>query len=359
MTTSSPKTLRDIVAPIREPAAFALLGAAALVLLAALTNLVPTDFQRPGSVGYGFYLAIRPPGFLSLVTVVAPVLAVLLVTGLGDPSPRARLVTGVAAVLLAAAAFLGLVFELLLGSIGMIVEASFMDSVKRALPLAAVFGLALLGLLVVLRVWQGQFQVAKPAPAGWGGYGQQPQYGQAYGQTQPQYGQPHYGSAQPQYGQAAATAGYQQPGQPGAGQPQSYGQPTQPGAGQPQSYGQPTQPGPGQPQSYGQPTQPAPATGQPTQPADEPPSYGQPTAPYQAPTGQPGVVPAPPSSPPGPAAGQVYGQPAGSAPAGPDDPDRTRVVPPAGAPGGTGESGPEGPGAGDQDGSRGPGRRGS
>lgn len=319
MTTSSPKTFRDIASPLRELAALVLLGVAALALLTAFANLVPTEFQAPSEfVPYGLYLGTRPPGFLTLVTVVAPVLAVMLVTGFGDPAPRAKLATVAAAVLLAVAVLFGLIFELLLGFIGLVADASFVDGVKAAMPLTGMLALALLALLVVFRVWQGLFAVAKPAAVpgqpGWGAYGYQ--YGQQqYGQPQ-QYGQAPYGQQYPAagYGQA----GYQQPGQPA----QQYGYPAQP-------YGQQQQP-----------AQPA----QPAAPAAYQPPYGQPSgSPYQPPAG-----------------GQVYGQaaagsagsapvPAGSRPAGGagDDPDRTGVVRPAepasGAP--TAEAGPAGTGA--------------
>jgi hypothetical protein len=76
----------------------------------------------------------------------------------------------------------------------------------------------------------------------YGGYGQQPAYGQP---TQPSYGQPGYGQA----------PGYSQPSQPGYGQP-GYGQP---------GYGQPGQ------QAYGQPVPPAPpAPPPPAPPASSP-----------------------------------------------------------------------------------------
>lgn len=292
--TASPKTLRDVLAPIRDLLAFALLGASALALLAALTMLAPTRFERGFTAGYTLYLGIRPPGFVTLLTVVLPVLAVLLATGLGSPSPRAKLITMFAAIVLAVSIVFSLIFELLLGFIGVVAEFSFVDGVKtvllRELPRLL---LAAIGLLVVGRIWQGMFHVPKPAPqpqAGWEHYHQQAQgYPQGYGQpAQPASGQPQSGPAP-------------QPGQGG------YGQPTYVPQQQPYGYGQ----------SYAGPAgsyqpDPAAATGYPSPTAFP----GQPGAPG---TGQPSVGGYPTG---GTAPGGGYGQPAPA-----DDPERTRVVP--------------------------------
>lgn len=306
MTTSSPKSLRDVVAPVREIAAFALLGAVALALLMALADLLPTDAQRPEFVPYLFYLGTNPPGFLTLVNIAAPVAAVLLVTAVGDPSPRAKFITMAAAVLLAVAIFFGLIFEVLLGFIGFVQEASFLDGLKVvAMPLLVMFLLAATALLVVFRIWQGMFYVPKPAapqPAGWSGYGYQAQYGQQG------YGQP----GQVQYGQ---QSGYGQ--QPAAAQPQQqYGQP----AASQQPYGQPGGGYQQQQQQYGQTAyqsqQPAWPAQQPANPAAGGQVYGQ--APSY------GTTPAAPPT----------GSPAGQ----PEDPDRTSIVgPPPGSPAADGD----------------------
>jgi hypothetical protein len=283
MTSSSPRTARETVAPVRELAGFVLLGVTAVLLLTAFVNLVPTERQRFGGFSYAFFVAVQPPGFLGLLTVAAPLLAVLVVTTLGDPTPRARPITMVAMVALAITIFFGLVVEMLIGFIGTVAELSFVDGVKSVLPDVAALGLALLALLVVFRIWQGMFYVPRPTPVaqqGWSGYGYQAPYGQP-GHPQGQYGQqPHYGQSQPggQYGQA--------------GYPQQYGQQ----AGYPPGGGQ--------------------AQGQ----------FGQHAAgPYQppaSPTSPPGSHPAqPPRS-----TRHVYGQPA-------PDPERTSIVPPAGSPG--------------------------
>jgi hypothetical protein len=287
MTTTSPKSLREVVAPVREIAAFALLGAVALALLTALTNLLPTEAQRPEFLPYLLYLGSDPPGFLTLINIAAPVVAVLLVTTIGDPSPRAKLITMGAAVLLAVVIFFGLIFEVLLGFIGFAQDVSFLDGLKSvAMPQLVMFLLAAVALLVVFRIWQGMFYVPKPAApqqAGWTGYGYQAPYGQQ-GYAQP--GQAQYGQ-QPQYGQQ----------QPAAQPQQQYAQPTQ------QQYGQ--QPGYGQqqPQQYGQSAYPAQQ------------QYAQPTT--QQPYGQAAGYGTTPAAPTGSPAGQE------------EDPDRTGIVGPS------------------------------
>lgn len=313
--TASPKTLRDVLAPIREPLAFALLGTSALALLIALVRLVPSRFERGFSASYSLYLGTQPPGFLTLLTVTLPVIAVLVVAGLGSPTRRAKLITMVALILLAVSIFFGLIFELLLGFIGVVADISFVDGVKLVLlgrlPTLLLAGVAI---LLVLRIWQGMFYVPKPAPEATqpaGGYYAPPGQGypqQAYGQqTYPQQG---YG--QQTYPQQPGQAGYGQPGYGQVPQQQPYGQPTAYGqAGYGQSPYQPPS------QSAGQPT--APTQQQvPTQPAAQPPT---------APAGPQPTHPPAAAAPQSPAGG-VYGRAAsgGGQPA--TDPDQTRVVPP-------------------------------
>jgi hypothetical protein len=313
MTSSSPRTARETVAPVRDLAGFVLLGVTAVLLLTAFVNLVPTERQRFGGFSYAFFVAVQPPGFLGLLTVAAPLLAVLAVTTLGDPTPRARPITMVAMVALAITIFFGLVVEMLIGFIGTVAELSFVDGVKSVLPDVAALGSALLALLVVFRIWQGMFYVPRPKPVaqqGWSGYGYQAPYGQP-GHPQGQYGQ------QPQYGQSQPGGQYGQ-----AGYPQQHGQHT----GYPQQHGQQAGYPPGAGQAQGQ--------------------YGQHAAgPYQppaSPTSPPGSHPAqPPRS-----TGHLYGQaapdpertgivpPAGSPGSPAPDPERTSIVPPAGSPGG-------------------------
>ena len=246
---------------LREPAAFALLGAAGLQLLAGLINL----FSSGGftlnafgeSAGYGLFAN------LTLALIVAG--SVILVT-VGQATPQARNVVTAALAVAGVALLFGLL-SLLAGLVADIGDgagkaAMFFWGVSKLVVVGAAGYFAFLN-----------FQSMKPArPAAMPGAGGQV-YGQQYGAQDP-YGQPQYGQQYPQDG------GYQQYGQqPGQqGQPQ-YG--AQDPYGQQPQYGQPQQ---GQPQpDYGQPQQ-----GQPQPPQQGQPDYGQPQY------GQPG---------------QQYGQP--------------------------------------------------
>ncbi len=247
---------------LREPAAFALIGAAGLQLLAGLISLFSyggfTLNAYGESAGYGL--------FANLQLALAVVTAVILATW-GRTSPQAR------NVVLAAlgVAGLALLFGLLSLLAGLVAEGPGGAS-KAAMFFWAVSKLVVCGAAAYFVFHHFQaMQPARPAPApGMGGqvYGGQPpygqdQYGQQYGQPgqqqygqygqdpygQPQQGQQQYGAPeQQQYGQQG-----QQYGQPDYGQQQGQpGQPAQPDYGQ-QQYGQPQQGQPGQPgqQQYG------------------------------------------------------------------------------------------------------------
>lgn len=360
MTTPSPKTFREVIAPVRVLAAFTLLGVTVFSLLLALLSLVPADRnQLLSERSYLLYLGIEPPGFLTPLTVAAPVIAVLIVTAIGEPPAPAKLVTLVAMITLAVAALFGFIFELALGFIGVMNELTFLDAIQLTLAHLATLALAVVGLLVLLKIWQGMFQAAKPAPAqAWGAYGYQAPYGQQ------QQGYPQQQAAQQQYA-AQQQAAQQQAQQQYAAQ---YGQQYQQQPGQ-QQYGQQYGQGPVSAQPYGQQAQQQYAAqygqqyGQP-QYGQQPQTYGQAAG---SPATPPGSPAAPTGSPAGaagqatPAAGQhgqVYGQEptsrydpdnppapeppaaAGTAPAPtpqqspavPDPAQHTQVVPPGMAP---------------------------
>lgn len=325
MTTStdnSPptgKTARDALLPLRELIAFGLLGVAGLHLLIGLLRLIPSEGQLPRSLDlpYAVYLFHVAPGFLTVLSVALPVLAVLAVTAFADPARLARLITLIGLSVLAANAFLGLVFELFIPFIGLLSNGGFFGGVKSVvLPRLGLLALVLLGGYVVLRIWLTMFHTPKPAPQpAWGPYGY-PQ--QTYGYPgQPQPGQPH----------------------PQPGQPPQYGQPPQQYQ-QPQQYGQAAQYG----QGYGQQPYPQPAPGSPATPGADAAGAAAPATPGGQPT-QPATPPAPPAQPAA-GAGQptTYGTPA-TPPADADDPDRTAIVHPV-SPGqsgsGTGENGNSG-----------------
>ncbi|WP_205650134.1 hypothetical protein [Actinoplanes solisilvae] len=260
------KPAGQFLRPLRDLAAYALVGAPALLLLVAVIRLIPSG---PDQFGYrtqdSFY------GFVNTATIFMPLAAVLLALLVLPRHPKAQLITLIALVEYGVVALFGVLFGLLIGLINHAsnngARVAFEELLVRAAWLA-VFGVAA---YAVFRLWQGLFQVAKPKPQP-GVYGQ------------PSYGQPGAYPGQPGYGQPP------QPGQPGYGQPPQPGQP---------GYGQPPQPGhapggyPPGPQQYG------PPPGQYGQP-QQPPAWNQPPMPMPA-----SAPPAPPTSaPPGPYAPQ-------------------------------------------------------
>ncbi|MEO5874180.1 MAG: hypothetical protein ABIS86_04485 [Streptosporangiaceae bacterium] len=245
---------KDALQRLREPAAFALLGAAGLQLLAGLIYLFSGDVDftfraLSETLGLGY--------FAGLTIAVLAALAVFFTTYGETPSAQARNVVYAALGMLGFAALFGVICLLS----GLVADGATGGG-KAAAFFYGASKLVLTGIsgFYVFTVFQA-LQPARPATVP-GGLGAGQQYGQ------PGYGQPGDPYAQQQYGQP----GFQQPGadpyaqqppaqgqdpyaqqQPGYGQqPQQYGQ--QPGA---DPYAQPQQPGYGQqPQQYGQPGQP-------------------------------------------------------------------------------------------------------
>jgi hypothetical protein len=266
----------DAVQRLREPAAWALIAAAGLQVLAGLILLFngPSfTLQALSEVSYGSTIT-----GVTLGGIV--VLAVLLVTRGESPSPQARTIVIAGLAVLGIAIAFGVVTWLAsLGAPGG--ESGTGASAKAAVFLYGAAKLIVLGIAgyFVFTVFQA-LRPARPAaqqpgsiPPGQG-YGYPPQdqaYGgyaqpQGYGQ-QPyqQYGQPDYQQqqqqpyAQPQgyEQQSYGQQGYEQQGyeQQGYGQPQAYEQPHG-GYEQPQGgYEQPgyaAQPQPPQPAAEGE-----------------------------------------------------------------------------------------------------------
>jgi hypothetical protein len=252
--------------PLRDLAAYALLGATALMLLVAVIRLIPSG------VGLDFGSRAQDSfyGYVNLATIVFPIGAVLLSLLVQPQHPKAKLVVLVAMIEYAVAAVFGLVFGILVGLIkiaGFSVRSAFEELLVRAAWLA-VFAVAA---YATFQIWRHLFYVPKPkAPAG------------MYGN--PQYGVPGAYPGQPGYGPPPGAPG--QPPQPGQAPAGQYGQPY---AAQPGEYGQP--PAYGQPGQYGQPG------GYPGVPAGQAPpagTWGQP------PAGAPGAPNAPVSAQPDP-----------------------------------------------------------
>ena len=263
--------------PLRDLAAYALVGAPAVLLFVAIIRLIPAgDGEEFASRAQDSFYS-----FVNLPTIFFPLAAVLLSLLVQPRNPKAKVVTVIALVEYAVAAFFGVVFGILVGLI-QIAEFSFRTAFEELLVRGVWLAVFALAGFAVYKIWRGLFYVPKPvAPPG------------VYGQ--PQYGAPGAYPGQPGYGQPPQP-GYPQPGQPQPGQP-GFGQPAQPQPGQ-QGFGQPAQPAWAQQPTFGQPVygQPpagtapqAPQWGQPpvsAQPASAQPSYGQPTS--SAPASPPG-----------------------------------------------------------------------
>ncbi len=272
---SGDKSASQYTLPLREIAAVVLLGATALLLLVAVIELL-----FPGDLRGGFTdrAAASFDNFIGLDRIAFPLLAVLLATHIRPAVGRAKLITLVALVEYAVAAFFGVIFGLLIGFANTAGDSA-RNAFEALLVHVAYTAVLAIAAYAVFRVWQGMYHVPKPAtpPGTYGqpaGYGQQGGYGATYGQPAG-------------YGQ---QGGYGQPGQAPYGQP-GYGQPT------PGTYGQPAQPS-GPP--YGEQTQAYPqGYGQPGYGQQEYPSgYGQQGGGYPSGYGQSGYPAQPQSGPP-------------------------------------------------------------
>jgi hypothetical protein len=238
--------------PLRELAALVLLGANAVLLFVAILNLIPTgDFETFTGNAAGSF-----DGFVSLVTIGLPFLAVLLANHVQPVLGRAKVITLVALIEYAVSAFFGVVFGLFIGVVK-IADDSVFDALKAFLVRIALLAVLAIAAYALVRVARSLYWVPTPKPQpgmyGQPPYGQQPGYPQGYGQQQ---------------------------GYPQQGYPPAYGQPT---AAYPQAYGQGQQQQPAA-QPYGAgpagaptaPVPPMPASTPPQAPTSTPPSHEQP-----------------------------------------------------------------------------------
>ncbi|MER6943294.1 hypothetical protein ABT294_04650 [Nonomuraea sp. NPDC000554] len=286
------------VARLREPAAWIMLSAGGLDVLLRVVQMLVGASNGP----YGGGLSLTERAFSAFSGLTSPVVtalllgAVLLMTKVGEPSPKAKLITyGAAAGLALATAFgaLALLLGLFAGAGGLPTAQFFLTGV----PLLALSAIALVYLLPQVIPAQSATQFGRPGGAGHQvGYGQQPGFGQqspSYGgQPEPSFAQqPGYGQQPPSYGGQPEPSFAQQSGY-GQQPPSHGGQPEQPFAQQP-GYGQQTP-------SYG---------GQPEQPIGQQPGYGQ-----QAPQ-QPQPATPQPATP----------QPRAALPAAPSDQNRSQT----------------------------------
>ena len=288
------KTAGQYLGPLRDLAAYALLGATALFIFVALLDLLFSNGSFALATQYSFNR------FINIETTLFPLAAVLLTTLVRPQSSSARLISLVALIEYGVGGALGLLFGFLFGLIntasaeynggGMAAFESFLYDVGYL----AVYAIAA---YAVFQIWRNMFNTPKPA-------GQPGMYGQP----------PFPGQQQPQFGQPPAGQPYGQPQQPFPGQqPPQFGQPP---AGQP--YGQPQPPFPGQ------------------QPQQQPPAWNQPPVamPPAGPAGEQPVsgVPGYPSSggPAYPASGGpaypgAFSGPTQAVPQ-PTDDDRTHLL---------------------------------
>ncbi len=298
------KSAGQYLRPLRDLAAYALIGAPAVFLVVAVIHLIPD-----GSLQFGYLAANSFFGFINLPTIFFPLAAVLLALLIRPRHPRAQLIVQAAVVEYAVMAFFSVLFGVLIGLIKLAADTSVRAAFEGLLERVAWLAVFAVAAYAMYQIWRNMFYTPKPqvpsnvygqfagpgAPASQPGFGPQP--GQPYpGPSQP--GQPYPGQpgqpGQPDFGGQPdvppSVAGY--PPVPG-----QYGQPQSDPYGQPQSdpYGQPT------PNTYGQ-SRPDPYGQPPVQgfTSASQPGFGQPTPPWSQPV-------TPPSSAPPPAPSGSYG----------------------------------------------------
>ncbi|MEH0973904.1 hypothetical protein V6U77_22515 [Micromonospora sp. CPCC 205546] len=294
----------QLTKPLRELAAFVLLGANAVFLFVGLIRLAtPTEYSTfGGRAGSAFF------AFIGVEAVFLPLLAVLLATHVKPPVPKAKLITQVALGEYAVSAlFGGLTF--LVWTVDRLAEGEILDAFLGLLSRVAWLALFAVAAYVVFKVWRTLYHVSKPKP--------QPG---VYGQPQPGWPQQQGGYPAPgQQVPGQQVPGQQVPGQGGWQAPGPYGAP----------YGQQSAPfagGPPPGAPFSAAPQSAPPFGQPQSapPAAPAPQFGQPQS---APPFGP-----PPSADPTQAIPRQSAEPAGHTQAIPrpaaDETDRTQHINP-------------------------------
>ncbi|MEV1332295.1 hypothetical protein AB0J20_22295 [Micromonospora costi] len=265
-TSADATKARQLTKPLRELAAFVLLGANAVLLFVALIRLLtPAGFgsftDRAGSTYFDF---------VGLEATLLPLLAVLLATHVTPVLSQAKTITQVALAEYAVGVLFG-ALTFLIWMVGRLADGEVLDALLGLLTRLAWLAIFAVAAFAVYTIWRAMYYVPKPKP-------------------QPGV----YGSPQPGWPQ-------QPGGWPGAGQPGAH-----PVPGQPQGYPAPHQPG-----GWAAPSQPG---GYPVTPhAGQPGAYGQPTPPFGgAPQSAPPFNPAPHSAPPAntaPPSAPPFGQP--------------------------------------------------
>jgi len=274
----APRSPRQLLEPLREPAAFVLLVANGLTLLFAVFDLLlifqdwSDNFVARVDASFGT--------FVGLPAVLLPVLAVLITTFVQPRTPRARLIAVGALAEYAVSGLFGAVC-LLVGFLHGLTGTSYITGLSPARRAFESF-LVDAGWLAVLAVAAfAAFQIFQ---------------GLYTAPRQPRHVPPPYGGYPPPPPHGYPPAGYQQP---------AYGQPAYSGYGQP-APGYPPPPSPWAAPSGGYP------------------AYGAPQPGYYAPG------PQQPPAPPADRTEPVRPQPTHVAPE--TDDQRTRVIPPVPGP---------------------------
>lgn len=268
-STGTTSQATQVIQPLRDLLALALVGANAVLILTGVLHLLFAGWEDEttffGAADEAIFRFIGIPG------IVLPLLAVLLTTVVQPITARAKLVTVIAVVEYGTAAAFTVITLLgwMIG--GATNDNPFYDPpasfwVTGVLERLVHAALLVVAALVVIKIWRSLFAVPKPpaavGPQGYAAHPGYPQtgYPQGYGQTYSGYPQG-YGQTQ-----QAAPGGYPTYGQQTAPAQQSYpSAPTQP-AEAPQS-GVPAQSVPGQQsaetaQGYGVPSAPPAVPGQ-------------------------------------------------------------------------------------------------
>ncbi|WP_141581128.1 hypothetical protein [Actinomadura sp. WMMA1423] len=226
---------KEAVQRLREPAAWVLLAAAGVHLLAGIIQLLAGG----GTFTLRALSQTNDGTFIQVAMVGLVALAVALTTSGATPTPQARTIAMGALGILGGIALFGVIAWLS----GMLADSDYAGAVSKLTTFLVGAGdLAVVGVggWFVFTVFKGM-QPPRPQQPQMQQQGGYPDYG--YQQGQQQYGQQQYGQQDyqqyQQYGQQQAGEGQQAPQQ---GYEQQYGQ---------QQYGQAAQQGYGQ-QQYGQ-----------------------------------------------------------------------------------------------------------
>ncbi|MEJ3741906.1 hypothetical protein WEI85_01210 [Actinomycetes bacterium KLBMP 9797] len=227
--------------PLRELAALVLLGATAVFLFVALLDLlIPAEFANNDFTSRS---AGSFDGFVNLTTIGLPLLAVLLANHIEPAVGRAKLITLVALIEYAVAAFFAIIFGLVVGVVVIITDVSARAGFEAFLTRIAWLAVLAVAAYALVTIGRGLYWVPKPKPQQFPGYGYPQQQQQGYPQGYPQ--QQPYGYAQQQqpygYGQQGGYPQQQQQQQPYGQAP--YGSPAQPTSVPPAPFPPPPPPG--------------------------------------------------------------------------------------------------------------------